>query len=288
MPPLPRDEVGPVIDGASRMSKEMQNGNVSVALAQYLAADDSHGYDQFGRDGDGTSEYVRVGYGDFAVHGGDYDCTSLVGEVAFSQGLMDEEMARSLYTGNAEELLGRSGYSKMPYSEDAVQPGDVLLRYTDPSRENGHAAIAVGDGMQVDASHGDGGITGDVGDQDGTEFLERPLQEGWQVIMRPPEGTHFDRTAYARSAEGRETIAAEREDAWARNASLREVAGGEAYAAMGHGGMDMRGFSEGIEEQEAATEAMSFAHAGSVSQLAASLEVAAAKAPRPAGPELGS
>lgn len=194
---------GPEAPDDVRMSNEMSYANTSVALARHVAMHDAHGYDQGERDGDGTTEKVHVGYKDFEMHGGDYDCTSLVGEIAYAQGLMSDGEAHSLYTGNAEELLGDAGYTKMPYDESKVQPGDVLLRYSDPSREDGHAAIASGNGMQIDASHGDGpgGVTGKQGDQDKTEVLERPLQDNWQVIMRPPKGTHFDKGEYERSSE---------------------------------------------------------------------------------------
>lgn len=239
---------GPEAPDDVRMSNEMSYANTSVALARHVAMHDAHGYDQGERDGDGTTDKVHVGYKDFEMHGGDYDCTSLVGEVAYAQGLMSDGKAHSLYTGNAEEFLGDAGYQKMPYDESKVQPGDVLLRYSDPSREDGHAAIASGNGMQIDASHGDGpdGTTGEQGDQDKTEVLERPLQDNWQVIMRPPSGTHFDENEYSKSSEAAASAnkAGEAEQKPSLADSIRESTGQATYKSASSA-VFMRGIADG-------------------------------------------
>ena len=159
-------------------------GEIMAQLAEKVAKDDSHGYDQGARDGDGTTSTYKINDKDYSVHGGDFDCATLVDNVVSATGLTEYD---SMTTFTEDEKLEAAGFTKLEYDPDKVQRGDILVRHG----ESEHTGIAVGNGKQVDASHGDD--TDDPrfsyyqGDQDGTELLERPLQDSWQTIWRPPQ-----------------------------------------------------------------------------------------------------
>ena len=164
-------------------AQHMSYAETTATLAERLAEDDSHGYSQNNRYGDGTTVTENVSGKDYELHGKDYDCSSLVGEVLKAQGLIPEDT--DLFTWNEDKTLTDAGFEKMPYDPDNVQRGDILYR-------EGHTGVAIGNGQQADASHGDRGTDGDAGDQDGTEVLKRDLQDSWTTIYRPPEGTHYE------------------------------------------------------------------------------------------------
>lgn len=168
------------------------NANAIAEVAEAIAKDDSHGYDQSAREGNGTVDTVMTDhFGDVEVPGGDMDCASMVDVVLDAVGVT-KTPGQPYSTREEEEALLAAGFTKFPYDPDNVQRGDVLFRdYYDADGDlQGHTGIALGDGKQADASHGDGylGITGTEGDQDGTEVLVRDLQDDWEYVFRPPAG----------------------------------------------------------------------------------------------------
>lgn len=161
--------------------------NVMAEAAEIIAEDDSHGYSQDWRNGNGDTVSVPTSAGNLTMHDGEYDCSSLVEEVTAAVGLTEGGTNMTTYT--EEETLENAGFTRIEYNPDKVQRGDILLRHDDGTTTE-HTAIAVGNGQQVDASHGDSkdGRNGIPGDQDGTEILKRDLQDDWQIIYRPPKG----------------------------------------------------------------------------------------------------
>lgn len=155
--------------------------NVLAELAEGISKDDSHGYSQSGRDGDGTTAQVTTSVGTFDVHGGDYDCSSLVDECLSKCGFKEYD---GMTTYDEDEVLENAGFTKIPYDPDNVQRGDILIRHGD-DRE--HTAIALDSKRQADASEPD--AAGELGDQSGNEILSRTRQENWDYIWRPPAGT---------------------------------------------------------------------------------------------------
>jgi hypothetical protein len=153
-----------------------------IALtAEAIAEDDSHGYSQPNRDGNG--DVCRVDYGDgtsATVHGGDYDCSELV-RVCVNCALTGDYRRPIdwMWTGSEGDELMALGFRRVPFSAGAVRRGDVLW-------VSGHTGVALGDGMQADA-HGDeyGGLTGpNEGDQTGREIEVRGLRSSWTLIYR--------------------------------------------------------------------------------------------------------
>lgn len=170
-----------------QLSTKKEYANVMAEAAEKIAEDDRHGYSQDNRKGNGKNVSVSTSAGNLEMHDGDYDCSSFVEELTSAVGLTEGN--QNMTTFDEETILKNAGFTRMEYDPSKVQRGDILLRH-----ENGvtheHTGIAVGDGKQVDASHGDSkdGLTGIEGDQDGTELLKRDLQDSWQIIYRPPKG----------------------------------------------------------------------------------------------------
>jgi hypothetical protein len=149
-------------------------------LAKHIADHSAHGYSQPNRNGDGTIETVtlRTSAGTYkvAIHGGDYDCSSMVTQILVALGIL--KSGTHMWTGNEDDILTANGFTRMGYSASKVRRGDILL-------VTGHTGVALGDGMQADA-HGDevGGLTGPTkGDQTGHEIEVRSLRS-WTYIYR--------------------------------------------------------------------------------------------------------
>ena len=157
-------------------------------LAEKVAEDDSHGYSMGdARHGNGTSSEVTVSSGTYTIHNGDFDCSSLVQEITSTIGL--HEADPKMYTSTEPEYLREAGFTEMEYDPETVQRGDILLNIYD--EENGHTAIATGNGEQVHASHSEDENDprfGEEGDQTQQEVLKSKLGE-WQTMWRPPEGS---------------------------------------------------------------------------------------------------
>lgn len=121
-----------------------------VEWAVKIAEDDSHGYDQGGRDGP------------------DYDCSSLVWHsLVEAGGFTAEQLGGSAFTTyGMANILVNAGFREYSYtSMDDLQAGDILLR-------GGHTEIYIGDGKNVGAHINEFGKThgGQIGDQTGREI----------------------------------------------------------------------------------------------------------------------
>lgn len=148
--------------------------------AEIFCADDSHGYSQPNRAGDGTKVTYRFSDGTaFKMDGGDIDCSELAKDctnVALS-GSTDGPIPY-MWTGNEDEELRALGFMRIAFSKAAVQRGDILWR-------SGHTGIALGDGLQAEAAISEtGGINGRKGDQTGYEVRVTSLSSNWTYIYR--------------------------------------------------------------------------------------------------------
>lgn len=135
-------------------------------VAWHLVTDESHGYSQPHRMGDGTEEDVTLSDGEVVtVHGKDYDCSECM-RVAVNCALSGDYHGPITYmwTGSEREDLLAVGFVEVGL--DDVQDGDVLLT-------DGHTEMVIDmDGRLVQAGfhHSeDYGIDGEPGDQTGTE-----------------------------------------------------------------------------------------------------------------------
>lgn len=153
----------------------------TAQLAEHMAEHDTHGYSQPNRNGDGTLETVTLEpvkgiFYKVKVHGGDYDCSSMVAQILVAIGVL--KSGTHVDTRNEDSVLKANGFTRMDYSASKVRRGDILWVY-------GHTGVALGNGKQADA-HGDevGGLTGPrKGDQTGSEIEIRSLRS-WTYIYR--------------------------------------------------------------------------------------------------------
>lgn len=154
--------------------------DVIAEVAEHLAADDSHGYSQPNRAGDGGVEHVALSDGTVvAVHTGDYDCSEMVRTCVAAAGLLPWGYWDSyMWTGNEDDVLRNAGFVRVNLS--SLRRGDVLWK-------TGHTGVYLGDGLMADA-HGDewGGITGpNEGDQTGREIEVRGVWScSWERAYR--------------------------------------------------------------------------------------------------------
>jgi len=131
----------------------------AAAWAVEVAKDNSHGYDQGNR------------------WGPDYDCSSLVISAYEAAGVPVKKAGAS-YTGNMRPAFRKCGFREV---SGALKAGDVLLN------EENHAALYIGGGQIVQASHNEkGAVTGgQSGDQTGGEIAVRGYYSyPWDVVLR--------------------------------------------------------------------------------------------------------
>lgn len=132
----------------------------------HLVTDESHGYSQPGRMGDGTEEDIVLSDGEtVTVHGKDYDCSECM-RVAVNCALTGSyhEPITYMWTGSERDDLLAVGFEEI--SPWDAQDGDILLM-------DGHTEMVIDmDGRLVQAGfrHSeDYGIDGEPGDQTGDE-----------------------------------------------------------------------------------------------------------------------
>ena len=134
--------------------------------AEHYIWHDAHGYSQYNRDGDGTTE--RIIYSDDSaatVHGGDVDCSELV-RVCVNCALSGDFRTpiKYMWTGNEFEELISNGFTCI--SPEDVERGNIVLR-------DGHTEIYLGNGRVGGARISEyGTIDGNIGDQTGGEIAE--------------------------------------------------------------------------------------------------------------------
>lgn len=156
--------------------------NVSEAmswLAWLIVTDESHGYSQPNRYGDGTKVTYQIPkWGPATTHGGDYDCSSLMKAILEALGIPTGGFT---YTGNELNGLLSTGLFTA-YRSGTVTPkdGDILLR-------SGHTEMVVNGGTEQAgfrrSEHHS--ITGRKGDQDGQEATHSRLDMSrWTWVIR--------------------------------------------------------------------------------------------------------
>lgn len=151
----------------------------------HLITHDAHGYSQYHREGDGTTETLVLSDGSVVyTHGGDYDCSEAVRSCVAAVGLIPFGYWDSyMWTGNEPEILLNAGFVEISPWDAGV--GDILLRYS------GHTEIVVGGwegelyqaGFRIAET---GGIDGEQGDQTGWESTYSPFDPSanWDVAFR--------------------------------------------------------------------------------------------------------
>lgn len=77
------------------------------------------------------------------------DCSSAIGMMLWSSGLISEEEGKSLYTGNMADILLANGFEDMGYVPfDKLKEGDILMHRKNGS---GHTEMALGNGKTYGA-----------------------------------------------------------------------------------------------------------------------------------------
>ena len=149
-----------------------------------IISDDSHGYSQPNRMGDGTTCTYDLGDGvTVHVHGGDTDCseTERMGLAA-----VGVDVGEFMWTGNEDSILTRCGFMRHTLATSDYQPrrGDILLR-------SGHTETMLSDTTCGGArsSREGNGITGAKGDQSGTEVESGAfVRSRWTWAYSWPDG----------------------------------------------------------------------------------------------------
>ena len=149
----------------------------------HLVLDESHGYSQPHRAGDGTIETFRLSDETLvSIHGGDYDCSEAVRSCVAAVGLIAWDYNESyMWTGNEIELLTEAGFVQIDPSNAVV--GDILWT-------TGHTELVVGgyDGILYQAGFRiseTGDIDGRQGDQNGRESTYSSYKpDEWDVALR--------------------------------------------------------------------------------------------------------
>lgn len=139
----------------------------AVTMAEAIALDDTHGYDQVDRWGNPN-----------------YDCSGLVINCLENAGIQAKQKGAT-YTGNMPEVLPNIGFKNVIASVNlstgsGMKRGDVLLG-------NGHTAFYCGNGKLVHASINEKGTTtgGKSGDQTGREICIRSYyNKPWKYVYR--------------------------------------------------------------------------------------------------------
>lgn len=139
----------------------------AVTMAEAIALDDTHGYDQVDRWGNPN-----------------YDCSGLVINCLENAGIPAKQKGAT-YTGNMPEVLPNIGFKNVITSVNlltgsGMKRGDVLLG-------NGHTAFYCGNGKLVHASINEKGTTtgGKSGDQTGREICIRSYyNKPWKYVYR--------------------------------------------------------------------------------------------------------
>lgn len=139
----------------------------AVTMAETIALDDTHGYDQVDRWGNPN-----------------YDCSGLVINCLENAGIPAKQKGAT-YTGNMPEVLPNIGFKNVIASVNlstgsGMKRGDVLLG-------NGHTAFYCGNRKLVHASINEKGTTtgGKSGDQTGREICIRSYyNKPWKYVYR--------------------------------------------------------------------------------------------------------
>lgn len=165
----------------SRILRPPRNASIIVKQAYAAAANDHIGYDQSQR----TTLYAaaqKVGFDLSAIKTNvETDCSALVAVLCNAAGF---KVSKDMYTGNERSALAAVGFKDMPYSEAALQPGDILWR-------SGHTVVYVGTSATYAAPTSSPVLFKlvDISHYNGSVDLAKVKANNWHVIMKCGEGT---------------------------------------------------------------------------------------------------
>lgn len=168
----------------TRILRPPRNASIIVRQAYAMAANDHIGYDQSQR----TTFYEqaeKVGWDVSAIKVDcETDCSAGVGVLCNCAGY---KVSKDVYTGNERSALAAVGFKDMPYSEAALQPGDVLWR-------SGHTVVYVGTNKGYTAAVASTTVLYklvDLSHHNGNVDLAKIKSAGLHVILKVGEGTSF-------------------------------------------------------------------------------------------------
>lgn len=154
----------------------LQPGEVAAQHSENVCRDESRGYSQPNRKGNGTDAIYTLSDGTrYTDDGGDIDCSELGLDCYRIQGI---DVGGATYSRNMDELVYTGNFVDVGTNPKNWSRGDLLV-------VPGHVAIWLGNGMLAEAHHGDfpGGLSGRTGDQDGTEVRIRSYyDDGWTNV----------------------------------------------------------------------------------------------------------
>lgn len=177
-----------------RILRPPRNAAKMVAAAYAMAANDHIGYDQSQR----TTFYEqakKVGWDVSAIKVDcETDCSAGVGVLCNCAGY---KVSKDVYTGNERSALAAVGFKDMPYSEGALQPGDVLWR-------SGHTVVYVGTNKTYTATATSSPVLFklvDLSHYNASVDFAKLKANGWHVIMKCGEGTSMTDGTFASRAK---------------------------------------------------------------------------------------
>lgn len=191
----------------------------AAEVMAHLVQDNSHGYSQPHRAGNGTIETIRLSDGTVTtVHGGDYDCSEAVRMAYVAAGVLPR--GSYMWTGNEHQLLTQNGFVQVNLS--GLNEGDVLWR-------SGHTEMVIrinGRLMQAGfriSEHGT--INGAVGDQTGNEATYSALNpirwtRAYRYVGKQPTGSKPKLTKPTASTQPRHKVLV---DGWIGRNSVSEI-----------------------------------------------------------------
>lgn len=174
------------------MAVSITQKQAAAQVMQHFAAhDDSHGYAQDARYGDGRGYcYVDTAIGTVIVGTGDRDCTSGCADALEAVGI---NCGGASWTGNYYECMMASGNFRAHRTSDGdncddgyvAQPGDVYLAHNDYWQHAAMCTCSNPDTLAEFSINSWGGISNDaVGDQTGRECIEHGYYGGhWDYVM---------------------------------------------------------------------------------------------------------
>lgn len=178
----------------SRILRPPRNTDKIVKQAYAAAANDLIGYDQSQR----TTLYNQASKTGFDLSSVkvacETDCSALVAVLCIGAGFA---VSRDMYTGNERAALQAAGFKDMPYTEAALQPGDILWR-------SGHTVVYVGTNKGYVAGTTSDTVVAklvDLSHHNASVDLAKVKKAGYHVILKCGEGTSFTDGTFEKRAK---------------------------------------------------------------------------------------